>query len=29
MNDDVLAEKLPGFERANFCAIIRGSLHSN
>ena len=29
MNDDVLAEKLPGFERANFCAIIRGSKHSN
>ena len=29
MNDDVLAEKLPGFERENFCAIIRGSKHSN
>lgn len=29
MNDDVLAEKLPGFERANFCTIIRGSKHSN
>jgi HD superfamily phosphodiesterase len=28
MNDDVLAEKLPGFERSNFCAIIRGSKHS-
>jgi HD superfamily phosphodiesterase len=22
---DVLAEKLPGYERANFCALIRGS----
>jgi hypothetical protein len=29
MNDDVLAEKLPGFERANFCAIIRNSKHTN
>jgi hypothetical protein len=29
MNDDVLAEKLPGFERANFCAIIRASKHAN
>jgi hypothetical protein len=29
MNDDVLAEKLPGFERANFCAIIRASKHTN
>jgi hypothetical protein len=29
MNDDVLAEKLPGFARANFCEIIRGSKHTN
>jgi hypothetical protein len=29
MNDDVLAEKLPGFVRANFCEIIRASKHSN
>jgi hypothetical protein len=29
MNDDVLAEKLPGFARANFCEIIRNSQHSN
>jgi hypothetical protein len=29
MNDDVLAEKLPGFERSNFCSIIRASKHSN
>jgi hypothetical protein len=29
MNDDVLAEKLPGFERANFCEIIRNSKHTN
>jgi hypothetical protein len=29
MNDDVLAEKLPGFERANFCEIIRASKHTN
>jgi hypothetical protein len=29
MNDDVLAEKLPGFVRANFCEIIRNSKHSN
>jgi HD superfamily phosphodiesterase len=29
MNDDVLAEKLPGFVRANFCEIIRGSKHTN
>ena len=28
VNADVLAEKLPGYERANFCAIIRGSEHS-
>ena len=28
MNADVLAEKLPGYERPNFCAIIRGSKHS-
>jgi hypothetical protein len=25
----VLAEKLPGFQRANFCEIIRGSQHTN
>ena len=25
MNADVLAEKLPGYERQNFCAIIRAS----
>ena len=29
MNADVLAEKLPGYERPNFCAIIRASKHSN
>jgi hypothetical protein len=29
MNDDVLAEKLPGFVRSDFCAIIRASKHSN
>jgi hypothetical protein len=29
MNDDVLAEKLPGFQRANFCEIIRNSKHTN
>jgi HD superfamily phosphodiesterase len=29
MNDDVLAEKLPGFVRANFCAIIRASKHTS
>jgi hypothetical protein len=29
MNADVLAEKLPGYERANFCTIIRNSKHSN
>jgi hypothetical protein len=28
MNADVLAEKLPGYVRPNFCAIIRGSKHS-
>jgi HD superfamily phosphodiesterase len=28
MNADVLAEKLPGYERQNFCAIIRDSRHS-
>ena len=28
MNADVLAEKLPGYERSNFCAIIRGSEHA-
>jgi hypothetical protein len=26
---DVLAEKLPGYERPNFCAMIRASKHSN
>jgi hypothetical protein len=29
MNDDVLAEKLPGFVRADFCEIIRNSKHTN
>jgi hypothetical protein len=29
MNDDVLAEKLPGFVRSNFCEIIRSSEHAN
>jgi hypothetical protein len=29
MNADVLAEKLPGYKRPNFCAIIRASKHSN
>ena len=29
VNADVLAEKLPGYERPNFCAIIRGSRHSS
>jgi hypothetical protein len=28
MNDDVLAEKLPGFVRSDFCAIIRASKHT-
>jgi HD superfamily phosphodiesterase len=28
MNADVLAEKLPGYERWNFCATIRASKHS-
>jgi hypothetical protein len=28
MNADVLEEKLPGYVRPNFCAIIRGSKHS-
>ena len=28
MNADVLAEKLPGYDRPNFCALIRGSKHS-
>ncbi len=27
MNADVLAEKLPGYERWNFCATIRASRH--
>jgi HD superfamily phosphodiesterase len=26
---DVLAEKLPGYERPNFCAMIRASKHTN
>jgi HD superfamily phosphodiesterase len=26
---DVLAEKLPGYERPNFCALIRASKHTN
>ncbi|MEN3312590.1 MAG: hypothetical protein V7645_1919 [Actinomycetota bacterium] len=29
MNADVLAEKLPGYEPPNFCALIRASKHSN
>jgi len=29
MNDDVLAEKLSGFVRSNFCEIIRSSKHTN
>jgi HD superfamily phosphodiesterase len=29
VNADVLAEKLPGYEPPNFCAIIRGSKHTN
>jgi hypothetical protein len=29
MNADVLAEKLPGYERPNFCALIRASRHTN
>ena len=29
VNADVLAEKLPGYERPNFCSLIRGSKHSN
>jgi len=29
MNTDVLAEKLPGYERDNFCAIIRASRFAN
>jgi hypothetical protein len=28
VNADVLAEKLPGYERPNFCALIRGSKHA-
>ena len=28
MNSDVLEEKLPGYERPNFCTIIRGSEHA-
>jgi hypothetical protein len=29
VNADVLAEKLPGYVRGNFCAIIRASPHAN
>jgi HD superfamily phosphodiesterase len=29
VNADVLAEKLPGYERPNFCSIIRASKHTN
>jgi HD superfamily phosphodiesterase len=29
VNADVLAEKLPGYVPPNFCAIIRGSKHTN
>jgi len=29
VNADVLAEKLPGYEPPNFCAIIRASKHAN
>ena len=29
MNADVLAEKLPGYQPPNFCALIRTSKHSN
>ncbi len=29
VNADVLAEKLPGYERPNFCALIRTSKHTN
>jgi hypothetical protein len=29
MNADVLAEKLPGYVRPNFCALIRGSKHAS
>jgi hypothetical protein len=29
MNADVLAEKLPGYVRPNFCTIIRTSKHTN
>jgi hypothetical protein len=29
VNADVLAEKLPGYERPNFCALIRASKHTN
>jgi len=29
MNADVLAEKLPGYEPPNFCALIRASKHAN
>ncbi|MDX6451618.1 MAG: hypothetical protein QOH16_1667 [Gaiellaceae bacterium] len=29
VNADVLAEKLPGYERPNFCSIIRASKHEN
>ncbi|MDX6669634.1 MAG: hypothetical protein QOK04_3014, partial [Solirubrobacteraceae bacterium] len=26
---DVMAEKLPGYVRPNFCAMIRASKHAN
>jgi HD superfamily phosphodiesterase len=29
VNADVLADKVPGYQRPNFCAIIRSSKHSN
>jgi HD superfamily phosphodiesterase len=29
VNADVLAEKLPGYDRPNFCAIIRASKHAD
>ena len=29
VNADVLAEKLPGYQRPNFCALIRASKHTN
>ena len=29
VNADVLADKVPGYQRPNFCTIIRSSKHSN